>query len=476
MFDKDRIYVPILFTCCLLSRLATSIYYIEDIDSLRFALSLYEYDIANLQPHFPGYPVFSLFAKSFYAVSGSMAFSFSLIGGLSLFFLIYFALKIQEIKINSNEGSFLVFIIFFNPLIWMMSNRYMPDLMGFAVVVAIFYFLLTIGKNDHYAPMGFFLIGLLAGVRLSYLPIVLYPFIKQLFSNKHKIKLFLCASLGVSIWLVPMVLITGLDTLVASASAHTYGHFMDFGGTIFTESNWYYRLINIFQSIWADGLGGYWVGRSWQTAFYSLFLSGLISIGLFVVIKNWRFERMLRVIAKSSLVYILWIFVSQNVIYKSRHILPILIVVFMIISISFELALNKRSKSLNVILLIFSLFLVQITGKLVLQHTQPSAIAQLKENMSNSNYDTILSTPLINFYMRVNKVEASYVNVENSKDIKQFLNSKSQDSKAIMIGNFKDLLKNNYSFNPLATYYHNPYVNRMWARLETYNVVRKKLN
>ena len=41
-----------------LSDCFSTIYYIEDLDSLRFALSMIDYDVAKLQPHFPAYPVF----------------------------------------------------------------------------------------------------------------------------------------------------------------------------------------------------------------------------------------------------------------------------------------------------------------------------------------------------------------------------------------------------------------------------------
>ena len=59
---KNQSYLLLLLVC-IISRLATSIYYIEDIDSLRFALSLDDYSITKLQPHFPGYPVFCYIAK-----------------------------------------------------------------------------------------------------------------------------------------------------------------------------------------------------------------------------------------------------------------------------------------------------------------------------------------------------------------------------------------------------------------------------
>ena len=68
------------------SRLLTTIFYIEDLDSLRFALSMVDYDVAKLQPHFPAYPVFCFVGKLIYAVTGRYALAFSLIGGVSIFF------------------------------------------------------------------------------------------------------------------------------------------------------------------------------------------------------------------------------------------------------------------------------------------------------------------------------------------------------------------------------------------------------
>ena len=62
----------LLFIVCILSRILSSIFYIEDIDSLRFALSLYEFNIVELQPHFPGYPIFVALAKAFYSIINNM--------------------------------------------------------------------------------------------------------------------------------------------------------------------------------------------------------------------------------------------------------------------------------------------------------------------------------------------------------------------------------------------------------------------
>ncbi len=98
--------------------------YIEDIDSLRFALSLHEFNVLKLQPHFPGYPVFIALAKFFYFMTGSMGITFSIIGGLSLFVLIIFTLKLFHIELNSISGLMCVSLLFLNPFFCQLVQQY----------------------------------------------------------------------------------------------------------------------------------------------------------------------------------------------------------------------------------------------------------------------------------------------------------------------------------------------------------------
>ena len=122
ILNKNQIYLLIVLFACFISRMASTIYYIEDIDSLRFALSLYDYSLENLQPHFPGYPVFCFFAKILYLIMPSTGISFSIIGSISTFAIIYFSLHLGNTEIKSPEGAFMSFVIFFNPMIWLMGN------------------------------------------------------------------------------------------------------------------------------------------------------------------------------------------------------------------------------------------------------------------------------------------------------------------------------------------------------------------
>ena len=90
-----------LLVLCLGSRLLGSIYYIEDLDSLRFALGVVDYDVPRLQPHFPAYPVFCFAVKAIYAVTGRYAVAFAMLGGLSTFAILFFTLGLARIRITS---------------------------------------------------------------------------------------------------------------------------------------------------------------------------------------------------------------------------------------------------------------------------------------------------------------------------------------------------------------------------------------
>jgi len=99
----------LLLLVCIGSRLLSSIFYIEDIDSLRFGLSAYDYDVAAFRPHFPGYPLYCFLLKVIHTFTGSLGISFSLLGGVSIFIIIVFLEKIWWFFSQRNTSS-LIFI------------------------------------------------------------------------------------------------------------------------------------------------------------------------------------------------------------------------------------------------------------------------------------------------------------------------------------------------------------------------------
>ncbi len=451
---------------CVLSRGITSIYYIEDIDSLRFALGVQDYSIINLQPHFPGYPIFIFFAKIVFFLSNSLGITFSTMGGISIFIIIHFTCKLARIELNSPAGLFCSAIIFFNPLLWILSNRYMPDIFGAAIMVAALYFLILHNDFNRKLMFGIFLIGILAGTRLSYLPALIVPAAIAIYNSKIRKNLFYSFVIGNIVWLLPLLWVTGWNDLIIAASKQTIGHFTDFGGTSITENNWSLRLKNFSSSIWADGFGGYLAGRHWLTIILSILFAFILMLSANTVIKDFQSNDVTKLLFYSLIIYSIWILFFQNVIHKSRHVIPIIIFLLYFLANStntsfWENRVSYTFSSLYIISLVF------VSIILVNQHRSPSAISKLKDHLiSMDTNDKIVCIPLVKYYLETHGINANYINL-NSIDRNNIPDALDG---AIVIGNQDELFNDSFQVISDSSYYHNPYVNRMWPEIHTFRL------
>ncbi len=430
-----------LAVVCLASRLATTITYIEDPDSLRFALSVAdEYDIAALQPHFPGYPLFWAAAELFYLPIGSFSTSFALVGGLATLGLVWALLRLWGRPLRSVEGTALAGVVALNPLLWLMGNRYMPDLLGTAWAVATLAMLMRAWNGDgpsrrRAALVGVLLAGLLAGLRLSYLPLVVIPVLLVLARSARPVRLIAAGGAGVGVWLVPMVIDTGLWTLIDVAWGQTTGHFTDFGGTVQTESDLGRRL------------AGTW--RLWR--------SGAL---------HGRYARM---IAAGAVPYALWMFFFQNVVHKSRHVLPLLALLLPVLAAGAAALWRARAWPVRGGILAAAGAYAAVTLVLVAQHRTPSAIAQAKAFVettaqTDSGPTRVASVPLVNTYLRTQQVGARFFSIEDSSDVRRL--QEAETGRTLVVGTYAPLLDE--APTRTRTFYHNPHVNRMWPKVTVY--------
>jgi len=483
MTAELRIWSIVLISC-VASRLFSTIYYIEDLDSLRFALSMVDYDVAKLQPHFPAYPVFCCITKLLYAAIRRYALAFSLIGGLSTFFTIFFTLKIAKIEITTLLGKIVIFLIFMNPLLWLMSNRYMPDAMGVAGLLASLYFTTTqeeskrSASSNFYSTIGFFLAGILLGIRLSYFPLLMPTLLVRL-KDPGRLKYVIMGISGILVWLIPLLWITGWNTLIAAAQTQSQGHFSNFGGTISTHPQLWMRLTKTLESLWADGFGLYWKGRHLITACTAISLIGIIVIANWQLLNEWIVEKSFRdkipflnPIFIGCVIYFVWIFSAQNVIHKSRHVLPLL--PFLALSIALACnqiigtSTNGKQKGFRYAfawctVIIFFVCYSYVTLHTVIQHKKPTAIAQIHEYLHAKQHEQgeelhIVSVPLIKYYLASQAVEAVYIPIKNEADLAQL---DKLESRFVVIGS---PLPNRVP-KVEKVFYHNPYVNRMWPEL-----------
>ena len=396
-------------------------------------------------------------------ITGSLANSFSIIGAISTFIIIYYSILIVSFKDKLSSNYFLMALILANPMIWIMSNRYMPDLMGLSLFVVSFY-MLVCQDEKKYMYIGGVISGLLLGVRLSYFPLLILPMIKVLRENKKNTLQFISSiALGVVIWLIPIVYITGLDNLIYVAQNQSLGHFTDFGGTMITESDWSYRIKLFLHTIWSDGLGGYWFGRSFITILLSISMIPILfsSISYF---KSNPLDSKIKILIGCIALYVMWILFFQNIVYKSRHVLPVVYFIIVLLSYGYNyLNTNKYNKIISTIFIICSIYIGSI---IAFQHKQPTAISKVKDYLIESREPlTIITTPLISYYLKSSGVNFTYYDAHK---IDPTIHNYGDNNKILMIGDFQEVLNNKISVTRDTSFYHNPYVNRMWSTINLY--------
>jgi len=465
-----------LMVACVGSRLATTITYIEDPDSLRFALSVAdEYDIAALQPHFPGYPVFWAAAELFYVPTGSFSTGFSIVGGLATVGLVWALLRLRGVGLRSVEGGAIAGAVVLSPLLWLMGNRYMPDLLGTACALAALALLVRAlsGRRaafDETAALGgVVLAGLLAGLRLSYMPLVIVPALVVLWRSQNRVRLVAAGSVSVAVWLVPMILDTGFWTLIDVAWGQTTGHFTDFGGTVQTEPDLSRRLAGMVQGLCADGLGAWWPGRHPLTVVVGAGVLGLGGLGAWRLSRDggWR-QRRVWLVGLCALLYGLWVFFFQNVVHKSRHVLPLLPLLLLLPAAGAAMLWRWRSWASRTSVVGVAGAYAAVALVLAVQHLSPSAIAQAKQfvvaQTDRAAPTRVASVPLVNTYLRAQQVDARFLSIEDSTDVRQL--RRADTGRTVVVGTYASLLK--ASPDSVRRFYHNPHVNRMWPKVTVY--------
>ena len=455
---------------CFITRLITSVNYAEDIDSLRFALATqFDYNILNQRPHFPGYPIFCYMAKIIYFFIGSIQYTFSIVGSISMIILIFFSKKIASI-LYFDKNYFLTFIFFINPFFWILSNRYMSDLFGLSfLIMACYYFLKSFEQKDiKYSYFASFILGTLVGIRASFLPFFLPFIIYFIISNTRHLLLYISFfSMGILLWLIPLLCITDPIQLYNLALTDVNGHFNNWGGTILSSDNSIInRFYKTFESIWADGLGGWWIGRNFLTLISSIGISIFIFNGL-KVSKN-KIKKKHSIILSCILVYFIWILFFQNVVYKPRHVIPLIPFLLMLIDIGFQKSI--KNNFIKILSVIFCISIISITGMLNYQHKyKKTAINQMKETVINYEYTqkVFYSSKLIRDYINSHMNKYGYLEKYSNSE-KNYFKVKTLYNKNFVILSTIKLDSNFFNLVDKKIFFHNPYMNRLWPTIHLY--------
>lgn len=460
-----KIYIPniILLLLCLISRILTSLYYVEDVENLRYALSVVDFNWALHNANYVGAPLFVAITKGAYFITGNLPVAFSMIGALGLFLLIYFTLNVLQVPLGSLEGGLTALLIFFSQALWLTSNRYLPDMLAVSGLMACFYYLVP----DHYqikqVYKGCFVAGLVLGIKLTYFPFLIVPLLYAFISNS---KFFPCMGyflLGVVLWLMPVIVATGWTEFLSLSVEYIKNYFIS-GLTNFEVA----QVFSFLENLWADGLGGFWIDKSPFTLIISIGILFCTFFGI-IILLSFDYPRAKNYVISGTFgIYAVWAIIFSNQNHGSVGVLPL--VPFFLITISYGIIyfiVNYNYLSAKLMVLIFLITYISFTIYLVVQHMHPTALAQAKMYVDEIKGDkneslNLISVQSINYYLEAQKVKGKFYNVELDKEKIGGLKM----GKVITIGAGPFLLKRNPK--KVTAFHHNPEVNRNWADIWVY--------
>jgi hypothetical protein len=188
---------------------------LEDLDSINFALGLRQFDVAEHQPHPPGYPVFILLGKLARAFVPSEAHALSLVGvlagGIAVYALMLFARSLAGSERIALAAAILAATA---PLFWMTASRPLSDVAGLAAALAVLAMVLP-ARGPRGLAAAAATAGIGAGIRSQVawltVPMLLLGVARQQRSERRRAATAAAAGylIGVLLWAAPLVVLSG---------------------------------------------------------------------------------------------------------------------------------------------------------------------------------------------------------------------------------------------------------------------------
>ncbi|MFX0137403.1 MAG: ArnT family glycosyltransferase, partial [Candidatus Hodarchaeota archaeon] len=208
----DLLIASCLFLIGLVTRIPFATRMIYHSDSVRFALAMKHYDVAQMRPHAPGYILYIAISKLFdffiHDARVSLVGVSILSSALTLFFLYFLACEMY----GRSNGTISTLALLSSPLFWL--NSVMPftyALEGFFSLVFAYTCYRAITRQKNWLILSAIILGLATGVRqhiiFLFLPLWIYTLTKC--SPKQILISFLALSLTCLTWFMPMTILSG---------------------------------------------------------------------------------------------------------------------------------------------------------------------------------------------------------------------------------------------------------------------------
>ena len=297
----------------------------DDYDAFGFVRAVTDFDLARLQPHFPGYPVYVALTRLVHLVVRSPLEAAEAVNAIAAAVTTVALARLAHGLASELSGGlvgrratfFVVALYAGDSLPFVLGGAAISD--GTATAFAVLAFATLIAPR-HPLASGVF-IAVMLGTRASYWPIALSWGMIVWRDRETRAVSAVAAMIGILAWLVPFVVIVGPRALYSLGRTHLVGHFLGWGGSIVTRPNLAERIAAFARDLAYDGVAPNWAA---------------LMIVLIVVLvcgrmTNKAARRSLTLGLLVAAPYALWVLFAQNVIEQPRHVLPLVAAVLLAI-------------------------------------------------------------------------------------------------------------------------------------------------
>lgn len=261
---------------------------LEDLDSINFALGVRQFDVAQHQPHPPGYPVYMVVAKAVHAAVPDVGEALALVSVGAATLAVFAVLALFRAWPSARGDDWVAIVgtalTITSPLFWMTAVRPLSDMLGLAFAVAVQALILR-AENRRAFALAAFGAGVAVGVRSQIVWLTLPLLAVAVWTRRDQdggrlgaaTTALVAFSLGALLWAVPLVMLSGGPSAYLRALATQGGE--DFTGVAMLATQPSPRLlVSALHATWmapwnwwpialvvlAAAVAGCW--RSWRVA------------------------------------------------------------------------------------------------------------------------------------------------------------------------------------------------------------------
>jgi hypothetical protein len=280
----------------------------DDYDAFGFVRAVSRFDLAALQPHFPGYPVYVALTRLAHLALPSPLDSALLVSAAAAAATAAGLWRLGRALGGDRAGVLAVVLYAGAAMPWVLGGAALSD--GTATAFAVLAFAaLCAPVRPVLAGLA---IALMLGTRASCWPLAASFALVAWPDRARRAQIFAAALVGCVAWAAPLAAIVGARPLVALASAHLQGHFTLWGGSIVTRPHLGARAFAFARDLFFDGLAP---------------TPPMLAALAVIVAGCARRPRpsTARTAAIVVVPYALWAFFAQNTLEQPRHLLPLVV-------------------------------------------------------------------------------------------------------------------------------------------------------